>query len=348
MKFVERMFSGPVDVVGDVHGEAAALERLLARLGYSEDGTHPDGRRLVFVGDLTDRGPDSPAVLRRVEALVRAGRAQCVLGNHELNLLRDVPKHGNDWWTRPRQPTEHPQRTVTAFDKLHFMRFLRTLPLALERPDLRVVHACWHQEAIATVRRVRDAGALALYRRQARALVTRWAAPARREQLQAELGTVDLQDMSVEPPFLPLHARRDSEHQCENAVTVLTSGRERETRQPFWAGGRWRMVERLKWWNHYEDAVPVVIGHFWRRFDSRDTALAGKYGPDLFAGHGPDEWLGARRNVYCIDFSVGARPSQRAAGQPEDIVQLSALRVPEWQVVHDLAVPWQLSRPGRY
>ncbi|MFJ8794792.1 polynucleotide kinase-phosphatase [Streptomyces sp. NPDC102462] len=74
--------TGPFDIIGDVHGCSAELEALLAKLGYA-DGVHPDGRTAVFVGDLVDRGPDSPGVLRRVMAMVAAGSALCVPGNHE-------------------------------------------------------------------------------------------------------------------------------------------------------------------------------------------------------------------------------------------------------------------------
>ncbi|MEV6121131.1 polynucleotide kinase-phosphatase [Streptomyces sp. NPDC052077] len=91
--------TGPFDIVGDVHGCSAELEELLARLGYA-DGVHPDGRTAVFVGDLVDRGPDSPGVLRRVMAMVKSGNALCVPGNHEqkygrhLNGRRVRPTHG--------------------------------------------------------------------------------------------------------------------------------------------------------------------------------------------------------------------------------------------------------------
>ncbi|GGX71757.1 polynucleotide kinase-phosphatase [Streptomyces fructofermentans] len=74
--------TGPFDIIGDIHGCAAELESLLAKLGY-EDGTHPRGRTAVFVGDLVDRGPDSPGVLRRVMSMVGSGDALCVPGNHE-------------------------------------------------------------------------------------------------------------------------------------------------------------------------------------------------------------------------------------------------------------------------
>ena len=88
---------GPFDVIGDVHGCRSELETLLDRLGYatihdvegrSVDATHPQGRKVVFVGDLVDRGPDSPAVLRMAMGMVAAGHALCVPGNHENKLVR--------------------------------------------------------------------------------------------------------------------------------------------------------------------------------------------------------------------------------------------------------------------
>ncbi|MEU1297419.1 polynucleotide kinase-phosphatase [Streptomyces sp. NPDC005840] len=91
--------TGPFDIIGDVHGCAAELESLLSSLGYV-DGVHPAGRTAVFVGDLVDRGPDSPGVLRRVMGMVRSGAALCVSGNHENKYGRHLkgrtvrPTHG--------------------------------------------------------------------------------------------------------------------------------------------------------------------------------------------------------------------------------------------------------------
>ncbi|MFD8555360.1 polynucleotide kinase-phosphatase, partial [Streptomyces fradiae] len=82
-----RHLTGPFDIVGDIHGCSAELEALLAKLGYV-DGRHPEGRTAVFVGDLVDRGPDSPGVLRRVMGMVESGDALCVPGNHENKLAR--------------------------------------------------------------------------------------------------------------------------------------------------------------------------------------------------------------------------------------------------------------------
>ncbi|HEY0018184.1 MAG TPA: polynucleotide kinase-phosphatase [Longimicrobium sp.] len=83
---------GPFDVVGDVHGCGDELDALLDALGYvpGDDGVrrHPDGRKAVFVGDLVDRGPRIVHVLRTVMAMVQAGSALAVPGNHDVKLVR--------------------------------------------------------------------------------------------------------------------------------------------------------------------------------------------------------------------------------------------------------------------
>jgi protein phosphatase len=84
---------GPFDIIGDVHGCHAELVELLGALGYEVHlygtaASHPEGRRVLFLGDLVDRGPAAPAVLRLVMAMVDGGSALCLPGNHEVKLLR--------------------------------------------------------------------------------------------------------------------------------------------------------------------------------------------------------------------------------------------------------------------
>ncbi|QKC89184.1 polynucleotide kinase-phosphatase [Mesorhizobium sp. NZP2234] len=90
---------GPFDIIGDIHGCADELQALLTQLGYSvawsEDQgeravtvTPPEGRKIVFVGDLVDRGPNVPDALRIAMSMVAAGTAYCVQGNHERKLGR--------------------------------------------------------------------------------------------------------------------------------------------------------------------------------------------------------------------------------------------------------------------
>lgn len=88
---------GPFDIIGDVHGCYEELNTLLAQLGYKIEGgpdgpkvTPPDGRKAVFVGDLVDRGPKIPDVLRLVMRMVADGTALCVPGNHDMKLMRKL------------------------------------------------------------------------------------------------------------------------------------------------------------------------------------------------------------------------------------------------------------------
>jgi hypothetical protein len=336
---VGNLFDGPLDVVGDIHGEIDALESLLNHLGYRADGSHPDGRRLVFVGDLVDRGPDSPAVLRRVRDLVSAGQAQCILGNHELNLLRGDHKHGNAWWAAPDKPGEHPAATASPEFKAEIMPFLESLPLALEREDLRIAHACWNRRAIDALRamagpnvRVADLYEHYLGKIREHMFDNKTISFVRREW---NTFAPRLDDPDWDAVMMPVKAQLDERAQMDNPIAVVTSGEERATREPFWAGGKWRMVERVKWWEHYDEDVPVIFGHYWRRFSEAQIALCEKYGPDLFAGIEPHHWMGKRKNLYCVDFSVGARAGQRAANEPLAVCKLAAVRVPEWEVMHD-------------
>jgi protein phosphatase len=99
--------SGPFDIIGDIHGCADELETLLGELGYFIEWegmqvrvTPPEGRRAIFIGDLVDRGPRSPDVLRIARHMVENGHALAVVGNHDDKLKRHLsgknvkPSHG--------------------------------------------------------------------------------------------------------------------------------------------------------------------------------------------------------------------------------------------------------------
>jgi len=86
---------GPFDIIGDVHGCFDELVELMAQLGYTVNQTNgaysvssSGGRKLVFVGDLVDRGPGTVHVLRLVSNIVQCGHAFCVPGNHDMKLVR--------------------------------------------------------------------------------------------------------------------------------------------------------------------------------------------------------------------------------------------------------------------
>ncbi|MDM8564856.1 AAA family ATPase [Candidatus Halobeggiatoa sp. HSG11] len=95
-----RHVTGPFDIIGDIHGCFDELLILLEKLGYQVQFsnskytvTHPQDRKVIFLGDLVDRGPKIPQVLQLVMDMVTAGYAFCVKGNHDMKLLRRLKGH---------------------------------------------------------------------------------------------------------------------------------------------------------------------------------------------------------------------------------------------------------------
>jgi hypothetical protein len=337
MSLIQNLPAGPLDIVGDIHGEYDALCDLLRHLGYDDSGLHPDGRTLVFVGDFCDRGPDSPAVLALAERLVQSGRAVAVLGNHEINLIREDAKDGAGWFFDARiekdQHKYHPYRRPDEKARSAIVAFLSTLPVVLERPDLRVVHAAWIPEKIEVARTLDGAGVRSHYDRlegEANRHARQSGLRKRMDDEAIEWG-YGLENPQKQPPFLQAHAEHDANKQMMNPLKVLTSGVERRGRTPFYSGGKWRFSERVAWWDDYADAVPVVVGHYWRRVHEMDRVTLGKGDADLFDGVSPYAWHGKLGNVFCVDFSVGGRWTERKDGKKlhGKNFRLAALRWPE-------------------
>jgi hypothetical protein len=152
------------DIIGDVHGCATKLERLLDDLGYTPDEQtrayrHPE-RRAVFVGDLIDRGPEQLRVLEIVKPMVDSGSAQIVMGNHEFNAITYHTEHpeGSKQYLRPHSAKNQAQHRefldqVTGEQREYYIEWFKTLPLWLDLGELRVVHACWHEKSMKVVER---------------------------------------------------------------------------------------------------------------------------------------------------------------------------------------------------
>jgi len=342
MSLIQPLPAGPLDIVGDIHGEYDALCSLMRHLGYDQQGNHPEGRTLVFVGDFCDRGPDSPAVLALAQELVESGRAVAVLGNHEINLLREDAKEGSGWFFDERTSRDHEkyapyQRPDTAA-RARILAFLSMLPIGLERADLRVIHAAWQDDQIEVARRL-PLGSVRQHYDAWEQAAKQEAAENELEQLMAselERWEHGLENMHRQPPFLHAHAEFESHKQMTNPLKVLTSGAERKGTVPFYASGKWRFVERVQWWDEYEGSIPVVVGHYWRRLNKIDCSIVGRGDTDLFDNTSPLAWHGKRRNVFCVDFSVGGRWTERKAGTVvgQDF-KLAALRWPERSVQFD-------------
>lgn len=335
------LFEGSIDIVGDIHREIDALGELLGNLGYTKEGKHPRGRRLVFVGDLCDRGPDSPAVVGLVSSLVDRELAQCILGNHELNLLRQARKEGNGWYFSDNHDQEEDKfldsEALSGADREAVESFLLKLPLVLEREDLRVVHAVWHQPAIDTIR---SSGLSALelddqYESQIRQQASASGMSARAEA-ELALYAIKLNDGNARIPLLENAAALDELIQNGNPIRIITSGIERVAREPFFVSGKWRMVDRVAWWDEYTDPTAVIFGHYWRwpTRSVRDSHSRGER--DLFAPAESHHLLGPKRNTFCVDFAVGARYKERAGGTRDTFeCRLAAVRWPDKEIVFD-------------
>lgn len=160
------------DIIPDIHGQAEKLRRALQNLGWRRNGPtwlHPEpDRQIVFLGDFIDRGPENGAVIRIVRELMDAGRAQAVMGNHELNALHF---HTADPWTgAPLRPHDNhnlvqhesflKEFPLGASHTKDVLDWMKGLPLFIETEGFRAVHAAWIKSAIDDLKRHTTKGIL--------------------------------------------------------------------------------------------------------------------------------------------------------------------------------------------
>lgn len=315
------------DIIGDVHGHGDLLEALLRHLGYStRHGAwrHPE-RIAVFVGDLIDTGPQQREVLGTVRAMVDAGTAHAVLGNHEFNAVswatRD-PRTGMG--CRPDTPKNREQHAAFlgqigegSAEHRAWVEWFTTLPMWIDLGEIRIVHACWDPDAMASIE-----PHLGLDRSLTEEVVL---AVATRTTSQADE---------------PLTAFEAVEHLLKGPELSLPEGAEYADRR-----GHRRRRARFKWWQPdaltvrsgalippgavgcdgsartvgpapsgsfelpddpitdrvpapYTDPVPVVFGHYW--CDDRFEVI--------------------RPTTVCVDYSAGRGgplAAYRWSGEPE-------------------------------
>ncbi len=147
-----------IDLIGDVHGYADELEKLLTKLGYSKNDnyySHPEKRQVLFVGDYIDRGLQIPETLAIVKQMVDNGSAIALLGNHEYNALCFHLKDSEGVYLRKHSDKNiHQHRaTLDQFENRGneldmYLEWFKTLPLFYETETFRAVHACWDHKSI--------------------------------------------------------------------------------------------------------------------------------------------------------------------------------------------------------
>ncbi len=141
------------DLIGDIHGHSEPLVRLLKKLGYLEsNGVYRNSeRQAIFLGDFIDRGPNQRDVIKIVRPMIEEGAALSVMGNHEFNAIAYFTTDPDDPGEYLREHSKRHRRQHQVFldayqgsdDYAELIEWFRTLPLWLELPGLRVVHACW-------------------------------------------------------------------------------------------------------------------------------------------------------------------------------------------------------------
>ena len=149
------------DIIGDVHGHADQLKSLLKKLGYQiANGyyVHPT-RKAVFVGDFINRGPKIRETINLIRKMVEIGSAYAVLGNHEMYAVLYYLRDTEGKYYKKRIPKYQLQINQTlgefASYKAEFkshLKWFRTLPMFLDFGDIRIIHACWDDENIQTIK----------------------------------------------------------------------------------------------------------------------------------------------------------------------------------------------------
>ncbi len=279
------------DIIGDIHGHADPLEALLEKLGYSLVGgvyRHAT-RQVVFVGDFIDRGPRQRDTLAIVRAMVEAGTAQAVMGNHEFNAIAYHTRHPVDdsEFLRPRSEKNVIQHAATvaqlsAYELADALDWFRTLPMWLDLDDLRVVHACWDPVGIETIKT----------RRNVHGGVTD---AFMAEALDKSTGLYEAVEHVLKGPEMPLPrgcSYRDKE------------GTEREEIRVRWFADSTGI-------DLGEYAIPTIAERLGKLPDdfTPPVSVYGRDEPPVFFGH---YWLTGTpapqtENVACLDYSVAKK-----------------------------------------
>ena len=156
------------DIIGDIHGCHTLLEQLLHKLGYRHDGhsfCHP-GRKVIFLGDVIDRGPGIVPALKLVHDMVTHGQAHLLLGNHEYNAIAyfTLRDDGSGNFLHKHTP-RHKRNLRATLDQFaaqsthslsFFVEWFKSLPFIFEGEvngqSFHCVHACWHTDAVKLIR----------------------------------------------------------------------------------------------------------------------------------------------------------------------------------------------------
>ncbi|HCG77719.1 MAG: serine/threonine protein phosphatase [Thalassolituus maritimus] len=281
------------DLIGDIHGCGLTLIDLLEQMGYSKRNgvyQHPK-RKVVFLGDIVDRGPNIRLACHIVRDMVEAGHADIVMGNHEYNVvtyLSEAPAGMRQPFLRPHTPRNNfiVEQTLEQFANYpqefnEMLDWFLTIPLFREYEHFRVVHACWdHQMIDEYLRRYGS------------------------NQITKEMLPESVQTDSFLYQFLDRMLRGTSLKLPDGRSMTAKDGMVRQFfRTKFWAGDPQRYNDVI----FQPDPLPEDLQHALLSEDEKQQLLF--YGPDekpLFIGH---YWMSGLPepivpNIACLDYSA--------------------------------------------
>lgn len=155
------------DIIGDVHGYATLLKKMLLQLGYkkTESGYSHPSRKAIFVGDFVNRGPEIRKTIRIIRKMVENGNAFAIIGNHEIYAIIYYlkEKDGSPLIQSPGKNFLSLYKTINQFSayseewKSH-RKWMSNLPLYLDLGEIRIVHACWSEPAIELIKTLESEG----------------------------------------------------------------------------------------------------------------------------------------------------------------------------------------------
>lgn len=275
------------DIIGDIHGQHDKLTGLLGTLGYESRGCgfrHPEGRKVIFLGDYIDRGPKVREVLLTVRSMVASGDALAIMGNHEYNAICYHTPDGKGGWLRERRLDRDCGLRVSLAqfagresEWTGWLAWMRRLPMFLDLGGIRAVHACWDHEGI--------------------------------ERLTGQTLADDKFLNSTAVRGSPTH--RAADHVLKGPEMAMPDDRSYHDKE-----GKERHLVRVRWWDipdqvrisHLAMPVPFDVPGDAPEHELRRVPNYPADAPPVFFGH---YWMPAchakaplRHNIACLDYSA--------------------------------------------
>jgi hypothetical protein len=266
------------DIIGDIHGHADQLRKLLVKLGYKKTNgrySSPSGRKAIFVGDFIDRGPQIRQTLEIVKSMCDRKAALAVLGNHEYHALcyHTLDAYHEGEWLRDHSCKNIKQhvKTLQEFKKSplewqNYLDWFMSLPLFLDLGNIRIVHAAWVTPAIEKMRKWTDAG----YIEHPRLTPELLQKSVKKDSEEYNAFEAVLKGGEIELPNGCEFNDKEQNPRGEIRIRWWEPAADKRygevifPRKSLKCGDKMIEPEKTAGLTYYSDPVPVFFGHYWR------------------------------------------------------------------------------------